>query len=165
MITKNVFSFSIAAVFAIAAIASLSGQFTLAAADMHETELKAIFTDVDGNEVGEAKYEQEDDESELKVELEGFTPNSIFDILFGGNVIGMIATDSEGNGEAKWEPSIITVGGDDTIGVGTLVGTFVAESDDDDAEKVEVCHKGKKTLSVEDPEGHLAHGDTLGACE
>lgn len=160
------FSFSIAAVFAIVTIAGLSGQISFAAADEHETELKAIFEDGDGNQVGEAKYEQEDDESELKIELEGFTPDSVFDILFGGNTIGMIATDSEGNGEAKWEPSIIMVGGDDTIGVGSLVGTFLAESDDDDdAEKVEVCHKGKKTLSVEDADGHLSHGDTLGSCE
>jgi uncharacterized protein YcfJ len=34
-------------------------------------------------------------------------------------------------------------------------------------EKVEICHKGKTTLSVAAPavEAHLAHGDTIGACE
>ncbi len=160
------FGLSIAAVFAIAAIAGLSGQIQFVAADEHETELKAIFTDVDGNEVGEAKYEQDADGSELKVELEGYTPDSIFDISFGGNTIGMIATDSDGNGEAKWEPSIITPVADDTITVDALVGTFQAESDDDEEPKVELCHKGKKTLSVsaDDVDEHLEHGDVLGAC-
>ncbi len=34
-------------------------------------------------------------------------------------------------------------------------------------EKAEVCHKGKNTLSIssEDVDDHLAHGDELGACE
>ena len=33
-------------------------------------------------------------------------------------------------------------------------------------EKVTICHKGKKTIRIQASAvpGHLAHGDTLGAC-
>ena len=65
------FGISLAAIFAIAAIAGLSGQIPFVAADEGETELKAIFLDGDGNKVGEAKYELEDEKSELKVKLKG----------------------------------------------------------------------------------------------
>lgn len=160
------FGISFAAIVAIAMIAGLSGQIPFVAADEHETELKAILTDVDGNELGEAKYELEDESSELKVELEGFTADSVFDISIAGTTVGMIATDSEGNGEAKWEPSPIAVVAEDSITVGALAGTFTAESDDDEEPKVEICHKDKKTLSVsaDDVDEHLEHGDVLGAC-
>lgn len=156
MITKSMFGISLAAIFAIVTIAGLSGQIPFVAADEGETELKAIFLDGDGNKVGEAKYELEDEKSELKVKLKGFTPNSEFDISFAGNIIGTITTDSKGKGEEKWEPSIITVVAGDTISVGALEGTFLAESDDDDKAKKMKKIKGKFSGSYTNPgdEGH-----------
>ena len=126
------FGISVAAIFAIATIAGVSGQIPFVAADDGETELKAILLDINGNEVGEVKFEQEDDQTELKVELEGFTPDSVFDISIAGTSVGSIATDSNGNGEVKWEPSPVLVADGDSVSVGGLTATLDLESDDDE---------------------------------
>ena len=48
--------------------------------------------------------------------------------------------------------------------VGLVMASSVLASNGQD--KVEICHKGKNTLSIGAPavEAHLAHGDTIGAC-
>ena len=142
MITKSMFGLSIAAIFAVAMVAGLSGQIPFVAADNGETELKAILVDVDGNEVGEAEFEQEDAESELKVELEGSTADMVSDISIAGNSVGLIATNSDGEGEVKWEPSPVLVADGDTITLtdtagNVLTGTFAAEVEDEDEEEDE----------------------------
>ena len=139
MITKTIFGLSVAAIFAVTMIAGISGQILFVAADDGETELKAILLDVDGNQVGEAKFEMEDGTSELKVELEGSLADSIFDITIAGTAVGMIATNADGDGEAKWEPSPLVVADDDEItiddGAGNVLSaTFAAEEEDEDDE-------------------------------
>jgi hypothetical protein len=51
----------------------------------------------------------------------------------------------------------------------TMAGVSVNgfADDDDDSDKVLVCHKGEKTLSLGAPglKGHLGHGDSEGRCE
>jgi hypothetical protein len=138
MMTKTMFGFSIAAIFAIAMVAGLSGQIPFVAADNGEIELKTVLLDIDGNEVGEAKFELKDDGSELKVELEDSTPDVIFGISIEGMSVGLIATDSDGEGKAKWEPSPVMISDGDTIVltradviVSSLTGIFAAEVDDD----------------------------------
>ena len=41
------------------------------------------------------------------------------------------------------------------------------DDDGDSGDKVTICHKGKNTLTIDSSavSAHLAHGDTLGACE
>ncbi|MFB5631372.1 MAG: hypothetical protein ACE5RN_07265 [Nitrosopumilaceae archaeon] len=142
MITKSMLGLSIAAIFAVAMIAGLSGQIPFVAADEGEIELKTILVDGDGNKVGEAKFELEENESELKVELEGSLADTVSDISIAGNSLGMIATDSNGDGEAKWEPSPVLVSDGDTITLtdeagNVLTGTFAAEVDEDEDEEDE----------------------------
>lgn len=142
MITKTIFGLSVAAIFAVTMISSVSGQIPFVAADDGETELKAILLDGDGNEVGEAKFEMEDDKSELKVELEGSLADSVFDITIAGTTVGMIATNADGEGEAKWEPSPLVVADGDEItiddGAGNVLSaTFAAEDQDEDDEEDE----------------------------
>ena len=56
-----------------------------------------------------------------------------------------------------------------TAALVAIVGLVMASSvlASNGQEKVEICHKGNNTLSVGAPAvaAHLAHSDTLGACD
>lgn len=129
-------------VVSIMAVSILVGGFTLGSAvadDGEETELIAILFDSVGNDAGEAKYEAEEDKSELKIEIKDFVSNDVFVVLSEDTQIGMIATDSEGKGELKFEPSPVMINNGTSITVenstGTVLsGTFEFDSDKDDEE-------------------------------
>jgi len=47
-----------------------------------------------------------------------------------------------------------------------IIEDIPTNDDDDDIEKILVCHKGKKTISISENglSGHLKHGDSVGEC-
>lgn len=126
--------------FSIIAVSLITGfgQPGLASADDgDEIELIAVLFDINGIKAGEVKYELEDDKSELKIEIKDFESNGVFVVMTDSTQIGLVATDSDGEGELNFEPSPVMLNNGSSViiqsdNVTVLSGTFEADTDEDD---------------------------------
>ncbi|WP_299291504.1 hypothetical protein, partial [Nitrosopumilus sp.] len=64
-----------------------------------KVELEAELVNDEEEDIGEAEFEQRNDRKKLSVEIEDQTPDETFDVLVGGESVGEITTDEDGEGE------------------------------------------------------------------
>ncbi len=101
-----------------------------------ETRLRAELAGI-GDISGQADFRDKEGRKKFSVEVEGLTPNSMFDVMVAGVVVGTVTTDGLGFGDfnldSNFEPGDVTpdlpgnfpaLNGGEKVEVGPLTGNL-----------------------------------------